>query len=50
MRNNLDVAVFRNGDSIPHVKTDVEWVAYGNAGKPAWCYYNNDPGNGTKYG
>jgi uncharacterized protein (TIGR02145 family) len=21
-----------------------------NSGKPAWCYYDNDPANGSKYG
>lgn len=47
---NLDVATFRNGDSIPQVKTDEEWETAGSEGKPAWCYYNNDPENGKKYG
>jgi uncharacterized protein (TIGR02145 family) len=47
---NLDVDKFRNGDPIPEVKTKNEWLAAGKAGKPAWCYYNNDPKNGKKYG
>ena len=47
---NLNVSTFRNGDSIPEAKTYKEWVAAGEAGKPAWCYYNNDPRNGPKYG
>jgi uncharacterized protein (TIGR02145 family) len=47
---NLDVKTFRNGDTIPEVKTNKEWVAAGEAGKPAWCYYNNDPVIGKKYG
>lgn len=47
---NLDVSTFRNGDAIPEVKTDADWKAAGNEGKPAWCYYNNDPVNGKKYG
>lgn len=50
MRNNLDVACFRNGDSIPQVITDADWMTFANAGKPAWCYYGNDPGKGAKYG
>lgn len=47
---NLDVSKFQNGDSIPEAKTNKEWVAAGEAGKPAWCYYNNDPANAKKYG
>lgn len=47
---NLNVSTFRNGDSIPEAKTNKEWVAAGDAGKPAWCYYNNDPAIGLKYG
>lgn len=47
---NLDVSKFRNGDSIPEAKTNKEWVAAGEAGKPACCYYNNDPATGKKYG
>jgi uncharacterized protein (TIGR02145 family) len=47
---NLIVSTFRNGDSIPEAKSNKEWVAAGESGKPAWCYYNNDPSNGPKYG
>jgi uncharacterized protein (TIGR02145 family) len=47
---NLSVSTFRNGDTIPEVKTAKEWVAAGEAGKPAWSYYNNDPVIGKKYG
>jgi len=47
---NLNVSTFRNGDTIPEAKTNKEWVAAGESGKPAWCYYNNDPVNGPKYG
>ena len=47
---NLDVATFRNGDAIPQAKTDKEWQAAGDNKQPAWCYYDNDPKNGTKYG
>jgi uncharacterized protein (TIGR02145 family) len=50
MTKNLNVATFRNGDPIPEAKTDEEWERAGAEGKPAWCYYNNDPKNGTKYG
>jgi uncharacterized protein (TIGR02145 family) len=47
---NLNVSTFRNGDSIPEARTNKEWVAAGESGKPAWCYYNNDPAIGLKYG
>jgi uncharacterized protein (TIGR02145 family) len=47
---NLNVITFRNGDSIPEAKTFKEWVTAGDAGKPAWCYYDNKPANGLKYG
>jgi uncharacterized protein (TIGR02145 family) len=47
---NLNVSTFRNGDSIPEARTNKEWVAAGDAEKPAWCYYNNDPKIGQKYG
>ena len=47
---NLDVATFRNGDAIPQAKTDEEWKAAGENKQPAWCYYENNTANGTKYG
>jgi uncharacterized protein (TIGR02145 family) len=47
---NLNVNKFRNGDSIPEAKTNKEWETAGANGKPAWCYYNNNPANGPKYG
>lgn len=47
---NLNVSTFRNGDSIPEAKTNQEWITACESGKPAWCYYNNDPKNGLKYG
>jgi len=47
---NLDVVTFRNGDTIPEARTNEEWVAAGDAGKPAWCYYNNDNATGKKFG
>ena len=50
MTKNLDVATFRNGDPIPQAKTDEEWKKAGENKQPAWCYYDNDPANGAKYG
>ena len=50
MSQNLNMDKFRNGDPIPEAKTDEEWEkAYKNK-QPAWCYYDNDPANGAKYG
>ncbi|MBC8490609.1 MAG: fibrobacter succinogenes major paralogous domain-containing protein, partial [Bacteroidetes bacterium] len=50
MAENLNVDKFRNGDAIPHAKTNEEWEKAGKNGEPAWCYYDNDPANGEKYG
>jgi uncharacterized protein (TIGR02145 family) len=50
MTKNLDVSNFSNGDIIFQAKTDEEWIKAGEEKKPAWCYYNNDPANETKYG
>jgi uncharacterized protein (TIGR02145 family) len=50
MVENLNVDRFRNGDPIPEAKTREEWMKAGEEGRPAWCYYNNDPKNGAKYG
>jgi len=50
MTKNLDVAYFRNGDTIPEVKTSEEWKVYREKRQPAWCYFNNDPKNGERYG
>ena len=50
MTNNLDVVTFRNGDTIPQLKTEEEWEKASKLELPAWCYYNYDPVNGTKYG
>ncbi len=50
MKENLNVSTFRNGDPIPEAKTADEWQAAEKAKQPAWCYYDNDPKNGAKYG
>lgn len=47
---NLNVSTFRNGDLIPEARTLEEWVKAGNKGQPVWCYYDNDPENGIKFG
>jgi uncharacterized protein (TIGR02145 family) len=50
MTKNLNVSTFRNGDAIPEAKTAEEWIKAGENKQPAWCYYDNDPANGEKYG
>ena len=50
MTKNLNVDKFRNGDPIPHAETQEEWEKAGENQQPAWCYYDNDPANGEKYG
>lgn len=50
MNTNLNVDKFQNGDPIPQSKTTEDWINAGKNEQPAWCYYNNDPANGKKYG
>jgi uncharacterized protein (TIGR02145 family) len=47
MVKNLDVVVYRNGDTIPQVTDSSAWLKLKTG---AWCYYNNDPANGAIYG
>jgi uncharacterized protein (TIGR02145 family) len=47
MVDNLDVAKYRNGDAIPQVTDAEKWKKLKTG---AWCWYNNDPKNGKKYG
>lgn len=44
---NLDVSYYRNGDPIPQVTDPAQWAALTTG---AWCYKNNDPAMGAKYG
>lgn len=50
MSENLNVDKFRNGDPIPEAKTDLEWNLAAVNHLPAWCYYDNDPDNGERFG
>lgn len=43
---NLNVSNYRNGDPIPEVTDPTAWAALTTG---AWCYYNNDPLNGSTY-
>jgi uncharacterized protein (TIGR02145 family) len=47
MTKNLDVDCYANGDPIPQVQNSEKWERLKTG---AWCYYNNDPSNGEKYG
>jgi uncharacterized protein (TIGR02145 family) len=47
MGKNLAVAFYRNGEPIPEVTDPTAWAALTTG---AWCYYNNDPIQGAKYG
>jgi uncharacterized protein (TIGR02145 family) len=47
---NLNVDHYRNGDPIPEAKTVQEWIKAGENKQPAWCYYENNSVNGSKYG
>lgn len=50
MTRNLDVTTFRNGEPIPQASSNEEWEIARRNYQPAWCYYDNDPKNGKKYG
>jgi uncharacterized protein (TIGR02145 family) len=50
MTENLNVDTFRNGEPIPHAQTAEEWMQAGLNKQPAWCYYDNNPANGEKFG
>jgi uncharacterized protein (TIGR02145 family) len=50
MQKNLNVDKFRNSDPIPEAKTEDEWKKAGVNKQAAWCYFDNDPSNGEKYG
>ncbi len=47
MAENLNVSTYRNGDSIPEVKSAAIWSKLKTG---AWCYYENKSENGSKYG
>ncbi len=50
MAENLNVSKFRNGDLILEAKNELEWQEAAKNKQPAWCYYENDTANGSKYG
>lgn len=50
MAANLTISHFNNGDPIPHATNREEWISAGEAGLPAWTYYDFNPENGALYG
>lgn len=44
---NLRTTKYNDGTPIPHVTGDAEWKALAS---PGFCYYENRPANGEKYG
>ena len=47
---NLAVTRYRNGDVIENATEDSAWATANTNQTGAWCYYNNDLGNGVTYG
>ena len=50
MSKNLNVSTFRNGDEIPHARSNKEWEKASDNKQPAWCFYGNDSIKGKKVG
>ena len=50
MAENLNTDKFRNGDIIPEAKTLEEWDSVSVNKQPFYCYFDNEPTNGNKYG
>jgi hypothetical protein len=50
MKENLNVSTFKNGAAIPEVQDKDAWEKAGENEQPAWCYYDNDPKKGAKFG
>lgn len=47
---NLNVMLFNNGDTIPHIEDDSTWNYYGENDLPAWCYLENRESNRQRFG
>jgi uncharacterized protein (TIGR02145 family) len=50
MAENLHTFQFRNHEFINYAYSKKDWEKVGKEGKPALCNYDNDKGNGKKYG
>ncbi len=47
MRENLRVTHYRNGDPVPEILLNADWVADSLGG---WCWYDHDPEKDIPYG
>lgn len=47
---NLEVTTFCNGDRIPQARRDADWRRAAHEARPAFCYPDNDPVLGRRYG
>lgn len=47
---NLDVSMFRSGDTIPKANTKEEWIKAAENKLPACCYYRYNAAYGTEFG
>lgn len=47
---NLDIEIFRNGDTIFEAQTILEWRKANQSKQPAWCYYMGSKETGKQYG
>lgn len=50
LKKNLNTDNFLNGDSILEAKSNDQWEKALNQREPAWCYFENNPENGNKFG
>jgi uncharacterized protein (TIGR02145 family) len=50
LTHNLTSNTFNDGEPILEAKSDAEWQDANARHQPAWCYFNNDPTLGEKYG
>ena len=50
MTKNLDVSIFRNGETITQAMNMNDWRKASQNKKAAWCYYDFDSKKGQKYG
>lgn len=50
MVNNLNVNKFRNGDLIPEIFNQNDWINASEKKQPACCFYENDSKYGEIYG
>ena len=47
MAENLKVIHYRNGDPVPEITNNIDWILMSTG---AYCNYNNDESNVSVYG